>query len=349
MRPLRTLTALVALCLLLPSCAWLALSSIATKTESHRSEAAIQVEQDLRPPPRSGVAEIVAAALPAVVNVRVSQFGGGEGEGSGVVIDEEGVILTNNHVVEGAQQIEVVFNDQRSRMDAEVLGTVPDRDLAVLKVGADDLTSVEIGNSSRLRLGDEVIAIGFPLDLGVTVTRGIVSGEERTISAPRPARPDEVVQLQGLLQTDAAINPGNSGGALLDRAGRLIGINTAVASLAENIGFAIAIDSALPIIQEILSEPPERQAWLGVASSTFEDGVIIEAVYPGTPAAEAGLEEGWVITSIEGQEIASSAELTELITAQDPGDTVSIEFLTGSGSRTIRVQLARRPGSLPVD
>ena len=202
--------------------------------------------------------------LPSVVYVRTTVVGGGNGEGSGVVVDRAGIIVTNNHVVEGANEIEITFNDGRHRrpLVGTVIGTAAERDLAVVRVAARDLVPIRIARSSSLRLGDDVIAVGYPLGLGgPTVTSGIVSGLNRTVE------PGDGPRLEGLLQTDAAINPGNSGGALVDRAGRLVGINTAAGrgDAAENIGFAIEIDAALPIIEEIRSEPEATRAWLGIS------------------------------------------------------------------------------------
>jgi S1-C subfamily serine protease len=176
--------------------------------------------------------------------------GGGEGEGSGVIIDENGTILTNNHVVQDAQSVSIVFADgQHAELPGRVLGTAPERDLAVVCVDATDLKAIEIGSSSTLRLGDDAVALGYPLGLGgPTVTRGIVSGLGRKLE------PLGGVPLENLIQTDAAINPGNSGGPLVDGNGKLIGINTAgaLAAFAENVGFAIAIDGAMPVVEDIL-------------------------------------------------------------------------------------------------
>ena len=201
--------------------------------------------------PHSSVADMVEEVLPTVVNVRVTAFefdplGEPEeqrGQGSGVVIDEAGIILTNNHVVAGSTEVNVVFNDDHGTLEGTVIGTAPEKDLAVIQVDADDLDAIDIGRSSTLRLGDEVVAIGFPLGLGVNVTKGIISALDRNVRVSGLIEQD---QLEGLLQTDAAINPGNSGGALVDLAGNLVGINTAAASAgsAENIGFAIAMDGA---------------------------------------------------------------------------------------------------------
>lgn len=208
------------------------------------------------------LAEVISAAMDSIVSVRTvseaSAFGpfGGEvqGEGSGVVIRDDGIILTNAHVIEGASEIEITTADGEETLEATVLGSDAKHDLAILKVDADDLNAITIGSSDQLELGDSVVALGYPLGLGPTATQGIVSGLDRTIQVGDG--PFDASELTGLLQTDAAINPGNSGGALIDVDGRVIGINTAAASAAsaENIGFAVAIDEALPIIDDILSD-----------------------------------------------------------------------------------------------
>ncbi|MFP5298271.1 MAG: S1C family serine protease [Actinomycetota bacterium] len=320
-------------------------------------------------PPHSELADMVEEVLPAVVNVRVQAvnfdvFGEaeiGRGQGSGVVIDPSGYILTNNHVVAGATEVVVVFNDGE-RYEGQVLGTAPESDIAVIKIDADeDLPTVDIGNSSSLRLGDDVVAIGFPLGLGgPTVTRGIVSAEDRTIDVQQsgPGLPGE---LRGLLQTDAAINPGNSGGALVDAAGRLIGINTAAAPAgsAENIGFAVPIDSALPIAQEIIEDPPEERSYLGVnirdmspviASELGLDpdleGALVVGLFPDGPAEEAGIEQGDVIIRIADQDIANIADVNAALRDLDPGDLVEVVVHRSGDERTIEVELGRRPTTL---
>jgi S1-C subfamily serine protease len=209
------------------------------------------------------LADIISAAMDSIVSVRtVSEasafngpFGGEvQGEGSGVVIRSDGIILTNAHVIEGAAQIEVTIADGEQTLEAIVVGSDAQHDLAILKVDSDDLSAITIGRSDQLELGDSVVALGYPLGLGPTATKGIVSGLDRTIQVSDG--PFDASELTGLLQTDAAINPGNSGGALLDADGRLIGINTAAASAssAENIGFAVAIDEALSVIENLLND-----------------------------------------------------------------------------------------------
>ena len=313
------------------------------------------------PPDRSGsLAEAVARVLPSVVNVQTTSFGGGEGEASGVILRRDGLILTNNHVVEGTTGITVSFNDDvhKQRLKGTVIGTAPERDLAVVRVQADDLVPVALARSSALRLGDVVIAIGFPAGLGgPTVTSGIVSGLDRTIEGPNG-------DLTGLLQTDAAINPGNSGGPLVDRSGRLVGINTAGIRNAdtENIGFAIAIDEALPVIAQISDAPRTTDAWLGIAFSSVDSesaavqlgldsstrGAAVTVVYPGGPADKASMAVGDVIVAADDVPIRNANALTKLIAQRKIGDELDLELIDSRGPRLVTVKVARRtPGALP--
>ncbi|HUH14729.1 MAG TPA: trypsin-like peptidase domain-containing protein [Gaiellaceae bacterium] len=312
------------------------------------------------PDTTGSIADAVARVLPSVVSVRTTSFGGGEGESSGVVLDRDGLIVTNNHVVEGTTGISVSFNDDRhpEPLEGTVIGTAPERDLAVIRVDADDLVPIELARSSALRLGDAVIAIGFPLGLGgPTVTSGIVSGLDRTIDGRNG-------KLTGLLQTDAAINPGNSGGPLVDRSGRLVGINTAGVRQgeAENIGFAIAIDGALPVIEQIRQQTPATQSWLGIAYGSVDTdaaavqlgldasirGAAVTVVYPGGPGEEAGLAVGDVITVADDVPIDSAADLSRLLAERRPGDEVDLELIDSRGPRLVGVEVARRrPGALP--
>jgi S1-C subfamily serine protease len=310
------------------------------------------------PATQGSIAAAVARVLPSVVNVRTSSFGGGEGGGSGVIFDRNGLILTNNHVVEGTTSVTVSFNDERLEpLEAEVIGTEPERDLAVLRVNASDLTPVQLARSSALRLGDPVIAIGFPLDLGITVTSGIVSGLDRTLESREG-------DLTGLLQTDAAINPGNSGGPLVDRAGRLVGINTAGIREdgTEGIGFAIAIDGALPVIERLSRGAPSSEAWLGISFNSVDSesaavqlgldssirGAAVTVVYPGGPGEKAGLEVGDVITVADDVPIRNANALQELLATRTSGDEVDLELIDSRGPRLVTVTLApRTPGEVP--
>ena len=312
-------------------------------------------------PDRAGsLADAVRRVLPSVVNVQTTSFGGGEGEASGVVLQRDGLILTNNHVVEGSTGISISFNDDvhTKPLDGTVIGTAPERDLAVIRVEASDLVPVELARSSALRLGDVVIAIGFPAGLGgPTVTSGIVSGLDRTIEGPNG-------DLTGLLQTDAAINPGNSGGPLVDRSGRLVGINTAGIRNAdtENIGFAIAIDEALPVIAQISDAPPATEAWLGIAFSSVDSesaavqlgldsstrGAAVTVVYPGGPGDKADMAVGDVIIAADDVPIRNARALTKLIAQRKVGDELDLELIDSRGPRLVTVEVARRtPGALP--
>ena len=305
------------------------------------------------------LADVVERVLPSVVNVRTKSFGGGAGDGSGVVLDRAGIIVTNNHVVEGTTSVTVVFNDGRHKrpLPGTVIGTAPDRDLAVIHVAATDLIPLQVARSSSLRLGDAVFAVGFPLGLGgPSVTSGIVSGLDRTIDV-------ENGKLTGLLQTDAAINPGNSGGALVDRLGRLVGINTAGVRLAEaeNVSFAIAIDGALPVIERIRNQAPETQAWLGIAFSSVDSdsaavqlgldasirGAAVTVVYPGGPGEDADLAVGDVITVADDVPINSAADLAKLLAGRKPGDEVDLELIDSRGPRLVTVKVARRAPGTP--
>ncbi|MDQ5875075.1 MAG: trypsin-like peptidase domain-containing protein, partial [Actinomycetota bacterium] len=323
---------LAALAMLLSACSVTARSaqpqSPGASAQTDTSD--IEIEGGEQAPPSSEVTEMVQRVLPSVVNLRVQG-----GEGSGVVIDRRGILVTNNHVVQGATDVTVVFPETGRRLKGTVVGTAVESDLAVVKVDDTDLEPIEIGASSGLLPGDPVVAIGFPLGLGVTVTQGIVSAITRTIQVPDAQGNPQ--PFEGLLQTDAAINPGNSGGALVDLNGRLVGINSAAAQAgaAENIGFAIAIDRVLPTINQILSG---QRPWIGVYLQTVDpgsagqlgvpadtEGAAVVEVVRGGPAADAGLQAGDIITGIGGTPVASDLELIEAIAARRPGDEVVLE------------------------
>lgn len=324
----------------------------------------VTLTQEDRTAPHSPLAEVVEDALPSVVNVRVESFdisGAQEGQGSGVIIDSGGIILTNFHVVEAATEVMVSFQEKgREDLEGEVIGGVRGADLAIIRVPADDLVPMDIGRSEDLRLGDDVTAIGFPLGLGgPTVTSGIVSAVGRSITASDASGRSE--ELQNLLQTDAAINPGNSGGPLIDAEGRLVGINTAAvqAGAAENIGFAIPIDEALPIVEGILEDPPAERAWLGVtlgdvsADAVVEfdlpegiEGAVVLAVVPDSPADEAGMEVGDVVLALGGQEVSNADELVSELRSRDVGEDVELRVFTDGEEDTIEVKLERRPVTL---
>ena len=323
------------------------------------------------PESREPVAAVVDRVLPSVVSVTTdvfrADFTEGQGVGTGFVV-ADGVVATNCHVIEGASRITVSTSAERpERFDARVIGGDCENDLAILDVDASDLPTVALANSDDVRLGQRVVALGYALGLegGPTVTTGIVSSLDRTIQAqdpgcPETACPDGVRTYPSVIQTDAAINPGNSGGPLVDMQGRVVGINTAGNDGAENIGFAIPIDRAKPVIEEAIAEPLAAAAYLGVTTQDItpevafeldlpvEDGVVVLGTTGDGPAEEAGIEQGDVIRSIDGRPIDSSNTLQEVLADLDPGDTVDVELVGSDGDRrTVPVTLGTRP--LPVD
>jgi S1-C subfamily serine protease len=306
------------------------------------------------------MADVVERVLPGVVNVQTTDFDGRESEASGVVIDKDGIVVTNFHVIRGARRVDLRFNDARHHgtVRGQVIGTAAERDLAIIRVDLHDLSPIPLGRSATLRLGDGVLAIGFPLGLGgPTVTQGIVSGLDRTV------HPETGPALEGLLQTDAAINPGNSGGALIDFSGRLVGINTAAAEgkNAENVGFSIAIDEARLVIDEIRSKPSDKRSWIGASLDSVDSdatavqlgvppatrGAVVVAVFAGSPAARAGVREGDVIVSSNGSPVTSSEDVTKALLTLDPGDSMVLELLDRSGPRRVTLSIAKRPATLP--
>jgi serine protease Do len=315
------------------------------------------------PPLRGGdrIVRVVRRVSPAVLNVKATVADGREADGTGFFIRSDGVAITNDHVVRGAFTIEVVTADG-GRFDARVIGGDPDADLAVLRVEGDGpFPTVHLGESASLQLGQTVVALGFALGLegGPSVTSGIVSALGRTISASDPNAPggQDVRRYEGLIQTDAAINPGNSGGPLVDLAGRVVGINTAGvgAAAAENIGFAIAIDRARPAIDHAIENPEAPSAYLGVSTQTVtppvaaafdlsvDEGALVRAVGPGTPADDAGIQEGDVITALGGSPVASTEELGERILEFEAGQEVEIELARGQETLTVTATLGTRP------
>jgi len=300
---------------------------------------------------------IIAKVQPSVVAIETAARtpnGVYEGAGSGIILDEEGRILTNYHVIASLAEITVVLPDG-SREEAQLVGASPDDDLAVIEIDADGLVPAELGASGDLEVGDFVMAIGNALALGdaPTVTTGIVSALDRDLEA-------EGVQLSGLIQTDAAINPGNSGGPLVNASGQVVGINTAIVADAQNLGFSIAIDEALAIIEQL--ERGEgtinaNQAFLGVSSSNVDgltppvrerygvdvdEGAFVTEVVEGSAADDAGIEVGDVIVEVDGDAIATSEEVREAVIAHDPGDTVEIVVRRAGEELTLEVTFGRR-------
>jgi putative serine protease PepD len=293
------------------------------------------------------VAEMVAAVLPGVVSIGIEN-NGDQGSGSGFVIRADGYILTNNHVAAPAADggtLTVFFEDGES-VEAEIVGRNSAYDLAVLKVEAQDLPVVRLGDSDQVTVGDVAIAIGAPLGLDGTVTAGIISSLDRAVTAGGQG---EMAYINAL-QTDAAINPGNSGGPLLNSAGQVIGVNSAIATLAPSLtgeagsiglGFAIPVNSARRIAEEIIATGDSKTPIIGVTlDTTYTDGGSrISEVNPGGPAEAAGLRNGDIITALADRETNDSTELVVAIRNFAPGDTVSVTFLRGGQSRTVDLVL----------
>ena len=271
------------------------------------------------------------------------------GLGSGVIVSAEGYILTNNHVVESADEIEVILNDSR-RAPARVIGTDPDSDLAVLKIALDRLPVMVLGNSDSLQVGDQVLAIGNPFGVGQTVTSGIVSALGRNQLG--------INTFENFIQTDAAINPGNSGGALVDIEGNLLGINTAIYSRSGGsmgIGFAIPVSTAKLVLEGIVKDGQVTRGWIGVEPSeltpelaqTFgvsaQQGVIITGVLQNGPAALAGMKPGDVVTAVAGSEVRNVAELLRQVAALKPGTAAEFEVQRADGKTNLQITPGLRP------
>lgn len=324
--------------------------------------------------PVASLAPLVKRVAPAVVNIRVSQtvqtrspyademfrrfFGlpdvpGGSREvqsaGSGVIVDaENGYILTNHHVVEGADKIQITLLNERT-LDAEIVGSDPATDIAVLKVDSEELVDIEIGDSDEVEVGDFVIAIGNPFGLGHTVTSGIVSALGRS-GISRNGYED-------FIQTDASINPGNSGGALVNMKGELVGINSAIISRTGGnvgIGFAVPSEIASSIMRQLLDFGEVRRGLLGVSIQTIdaesakalgaevESGALIASIEPGSAAEQAGLQVDDIITRVDDEKIDNSRELANAIGLKGSGEEVSIDFVRDGKTRTVIATLGQQ-------
>ena len=347
----------------------------ATGTTASPSAAASTDRSPLHTAPAPSVApgdeplvQVVKRVQPAVVNVVTNLFqqtAFGEqparGVGTGFIVKSDGIIVTNFHVVEGASHISVIVGIPPGvkRYTARVIGGDQQADLAVLKIGAQGLPTLALGDSSSLQLGQPVVALGYALALqgGPTVTSGIVSALNRVVRANDPnfrAR-----TYTHVIQTDAAINPGNSGGPLVNLAGQVVGINTAGAQQAENIGFAIAVNAAEPTIDEAIAHPSAPVAFLGVTTQDVnrdlqfqlnlpvDHGAFVVNVLPKGPAQKAGIRQGDVIVSFDGKAVNGQDDLGRLIQEHKPGDRATLGVAQPrGGTRTFTVTLTVRP--LPV-
>ncbi|MDX6661648.1 MAG: hypothetical protein QOJ55_2470 [Solirubrobacteraceae bacterium] len=333
--------------------------------------------------------DIYKRDAPGVVNVKSqivqrtqSPFGipqdqQGEATGSGFVVDTQGYILTNAHVVDGASQVTVSFEDKKTE-NARIVGKDSSTDLALLKVDASglNLKPLQLGDSSNVQVGDPTIAIGNPFALDRTLTTGVVSALQRQISAPNG------FTISNVIQTDAAINPGNSGGPLLDAAGRVIGINSQIATGDGTgaggggnvgIGFAVPINTAKKVLPQLKQNGRVQRAYLGITGVTIDksldrlnlasqSGVLVQSVSPGSPAAKAGIRGGDaqttldgssvqlggdVITKIDGKSVGSMDDVISAIADKKPGDSVRIEYLRSKTSKTTTITLTQRPATVP--
>jgi serine protease Do len=317
------------------------------------------------------------AALPGVVHVRVTQSarnvssqlppelrgtpweemfrgqGGGEpraGSGSGFILSPDGYILTNNHVVEGADRVNVVLADKRE-FEARVIGRDPNTDVAVVKIDARNLPTVRLGDADALEVGDWVLALGYPLDLGQTTTAGIVSAKGRSIGIM--GRSGAEAPLEHFIQTDAAINPGNSGGPLVDLQGRVVGITSAIASptgFYSGYGFAVPINLARRVAEDLMRDGRVHRPMIGVeirdaTSADAEvfglpspDGAVVSAE-PRGPAASAGLRLGDVIVAVDGSAVKGSGDLMETVMRKRPGDRVALDVIRYGDRRRVQVRL----------
>ncbi|SDC12628.1 MULTISPECIES: S1C family serine protease [unclassified Candidatus Frackibacter] len=314
---------------------------------------------------QSSVIKVVEEVGPAIVKITTVNrqltydffYGRQErrvtGEGSGVIFDKKGYILTNNHVVEGADKIKVVLtkvNQEQREFTGKVVGRDPITDLAVVKIKGEDLPVAELGSSESLKVGQLVIAIGNPFGFSNTVTTGVVSAIGRKLEIQKGT------ELTDMIQTDAAINPGNSGGALLDSQGRVIGINTAIIRGAQGLGFAIPINTAQEIAQELIKKGKVVRPWLGIYGVDLDaglakeydlsrdEGIFIAKVVDGSPVDKAGLRRGDIIAEINGEGIKSMTNLRNKLKEFKVGQEVKVSYYRGNKLKATKIKLGSRPG-----
>ena len=270
----------------------------------------------------------------------------GEATGTGFVIERDGSIVTNAHVVEGATQVAVQFGNEKVAR-ARILGTDPSTDLALLKVDPDGLglRPLELGSSRNVRVGDPTVAIGNPFGLDRTLTTGVVSALQRTI------RRCEGFSIDDVIQTDAAINPGNSGGPLLDATGRVIGVNSQIQTGGSGggsvgIGFAVPIDTVKEVIPQLEADGTVRRPYVGVSTVTVPGrGAVVEVVQPGSPAEAAGMRPGLLIREIDGKPVRKAEDIGAIVDALEPGEEIEVEVAAGARATPSRSRWERGPAA----
>ena len=293
------------------------------------------------PRQQGDVAAIYRAASPAVVSIRT-----GAGSGTGFVVDPDGTIVTNAHVVGESDTVQVQFSDDRTATGT-VRGVDRSSDLAIVRVtGESGLTALELADSDTVRTGQLAVAIGSPFGLPQTATAGIVSGTGRHIQAP------DGFQIDSVIQTDAPINPGNSGGPLLDAAGQVIGVNSQIATGGTSqgnvgIGFAVPANTVADVIPRLERGEAIRRPYLGLSTAEGSGGAVVREATAGGPAAAAGIRAGDVIAAVGGERVREPDDVAAAIQDRAPGDRVEVELRRDGEARTVTVELAARPGQAP--
>jgi S1-C subfamily serine protease len=277
------------------------------------------------------------------------------GIGSGFIVNTNGYIVTNNHVVENAAQLQVILRDGTKTFDARVVGTSPEDDIAVLKIDAQNLPTLTFGDSSRLKVGQLAIAIGSPLGQQNSVTKGVISALHRSLEVPDPANAGQTERILNAIQTDASINPGNSGGPLLNSAGEVVGVNFALeqAQAGPGLGFALDGNAAHDIATQLIQTGHVNRPFLGVSYEQLDQtaatangltvGALVTDVQAGSPAARAGIKARDVITRVNDQAIDPSHPLKDVLRQYRPGDQVTLSINRGGKPQTIKVTLGTQP------
>jgi putative serine protease PepD len=305
------------------------------------------------PAAQGSVEQVASAVLPSVVSIQV-QAAGGSGEGTGVILSSDGLVLTNNHVVASAAaggEVQVTFNDGTTA-EARIVGRDPVTDLAVIEAqGVSGLTAATLGSSADLDPGEQVVAIGSPLGLQGTVTSGIVSALNRPVRTGDSSSVEASSTVIDAIQTDAAINPGNSGGPLVNLRGEVVGINSAIATLGAGgqsgsigLGFSIPVDQARAIAQQLIDSGTATHARLGVSVQDSTDGAVVAQIASGSAATEAGLQVGDVLTKVDDRVVEGADSLIAAIRSYRPGDEVVLTYRRGSDESTVTVTLGSDAG-----